>query len=118
MKVEKKKDAEIARRQGMTKKTIIQVIWLIISGVISYYLVTYLLASDEVGLSYGAIYSGLGISRSTIPEVVILGALVLIGVMFFQMFLWLGFMFASPEGRRRTGEPSLHSRYKDPNDYY
>lgn len=117
MKLEKKKDAEIAQRQGMTIKTIIQVIWLLVSGVISYFLVTYLLANEEVGFTYGSIYSALGISRSTVPEIVILGVLILIGVMLLQIFLWLGFMFGSPEGRRRTGEPTLHSRNYDPNDY-
>lgn len=118
MKLEKKKDAEIARRQGMTKQTIIQIVWFTISAIISYFLLTFLLNSDEISFSYGMIYGALGISRNTIPEGAILAILILIMVFFFQIFLWLGFMFASEEGRRQTGRASLHSQNYDPNDYH
>ncbi len=115
MRIEKKQDEEIARRQGMTGKTVIQVVWFLISGIISYFLVTFMLNSEEVNFSYGLIYNTTGLPRS-VPEGAILAILILILIMVFQVFLWLGFALASPEGRRKTGQPSLYSRNKDPFD--
>lgn len=115
MRIEKKIEEEIARRKGMTVKTIIQIVWLGISGVISYFLVNYMLTSEEINFSYRLIYNTLRIPQS-VPEIVVLGLLIFIGVFVFQIFLWLGFAFASPEGRRKTGDPSLYSRNKDPLD--
>lgn len=115
MRIEKKQDEEIARRKGMTIKTIVQIVYLLISAAISYYIINLLLTSDEVGLSYAAIYRATNLPRS-VPEVVILVVLIFLLVLLFQIFLWLGFAIASPEGRRKTGVPSLHSRHKDPFD--
>jgi hypothetical protein len=116
MRLEKKQDAEIAERKGMTTQTIVQIVWFIISGGISYWLITFMLASEEIPLSYAMFYSAFGISRSAVPEGVILAVLVLLLVMFFQIFLWLGFAMVSPEGRRRTGDASMYSRNQDPFD--
>jgi hypothetical protein len=114
MKLEKKRDEEMAARKGMTGKTIIAFIWLAISGVIAYFLVNYLFETDV--LSYGTFY-GLGIPRS-VPQWVITGVLIILIVIIMQTFLMLGFMLASPEGRRRTGDPSLYSHNKEPFDDY
>ncbi len=106
MRLEKKKDEEIAARKGMTGKTIIAFIWLAISAVMAYFFVDYLFASGI--LSHGTFY-GAGIPRS-IPDWVITGVLVLLVVAFMQTFLLFGFILASPEGRRKTGDPTLYSR--------
>lgn len=115
MRLEKKKEEEIARRQGMTGKTLIQVVWLVLSGVVAYFLLTYMLTSEEINFSYNTIYGGLFIPTS-VPRWVVLGGMILIFVLVMQMFLALGFAIASPEGRRKTGKPSLYSRNKDPFD--
>ncbi|MEM7332030.1 MAG: hypothetical protein AAF490_08055 [Chloroflexota bacterium] len=115
MRIEKKQDEEIARRQGMTGKTMIQVIWFVFTGAISYFLVTFLLNSEEVNFSYALIYNTTGLPR-TVPEGAVLALLVLIFIIIFQVFLWLGFALASPEGRRKTGQPTMYSRNKDPFD--
>lgn len=115
MRLERKNEEEIARRKGMTLKTIIQVIWLGISGVVAYFLITYMLESEEINFSYGLLYQQLFIPRS-VPTWALLAIMILIFVLVMQVFLALGFMIASPEGRRKTGTPSMHSRVKDPFD--
>ena len=115
MRLEKKQDEEIARRRGMTGTTVIQVVWFIISGVISYFLITFMLNSEEINFSYAMIYNTTGLPRS-VPEEAVLAILIFIFIFIFQILLWLGFAIASPEGRRKTGEPTLYSRNKDPFD--
>lgn len=112
MRLEKKKDEEIAARKGMTGRTIITVIWLGISGVIAYFLIKYLF--DTNVLRYSTIYN-LGIPDS-VPKWALMGAMIFIVVAIMQTFLLFGFMLASPEGRRRTGDPSLYSHHKEPFD--
>ncbi|MBE2221407.1 MAG: hypothetical protein IAF02_07700 [Anaerolineae bacterium] len=112
MRLEKKRDEEIAARKGMTGRTIIAIIWLGISGVIAYFLVQYLF--DTNVLRYNSLYNA-GIPKS-VPQWVLMGALIFVVVAMMQTFLFLGFMFASPEGRRHTGDPSLYSQHKEPFD--
>ena len=66
-------------------------------------------------LSYNTIYNRFFIPR-TVPEEVILGALILLVVVVMQFALVAGFAFASPVGRTRPGTPSLASRNPDPLD--
>ncbi|HEX6386373.1 MAG TPA: hypothetical protein VF177_17005 [Anaerolineae bacterium] len=113
MRLEKKRDEELAERKGMTGKTIIQIVWLLISFVIAYFLSVYLFEQEVI--TYNMLYTQLAIPRD-VPREALLGGLMLLIVMVMQMFLILGFVIASPEGRRRTGEPSLRSRKKDPFD--
>ena len=115
MRIEKKKDAEIASRQGNTVRTIIQIVWLIISGVVAYFLITYMIASEEIGFSYNTLYNQLFIPRS-VPKWALLAGMIIIFVLIMQVFLSLGFAIASPDGRRKTGQPTLYSRTKDPYD--
>jgi hypothetical protein len=114
MRLEKKKDEELAARKGMTGKTIVALIWFIISGIAAYFLITYLIDQDYLSLS---IFYQMGIPRS-VPDWVFFAFLILIVIIFMQFFLLFGFIIASPEGRRHTGDPSLHSRSKDPFDNF
>ncbi len=113
MRLEKKHEEELARRQGTTGRTIVQLLWLIISFIIAYFLMNYLFKQDY--LSYNMIYQA-GLPR-TIPEWAILLVFMIVIVVAMQFFLFIGYALANPEGRRRTGDPSLHSRTKDPLDY-
>lgn len=113
MRLEKKKDEEIAARKGMTGKTIIAFIWLSISAVVAYFLVKYMF--DTSVLRYSAFYN-MGLPKQ-IPNWVIMATMVLFVVAIMQAFLMFGFIFASPEGRRRTGDASLYSHSKDPYDH-
>lgn len=112
MRLEKKRDEEVAARKGMTGRTIVAFIWFAFSAVLAYFLVNYLL--DQNIIRFNMFYS-LGIPRS-VPTWVFLAVLILAVVVIMQIFLLFGFMMASPEGRRRTGDPTLYSRTKDPLD--
>jgi hypothetical protein len=113
MRLDKKREEELARRKGLAIKTIIQGVWLLISFAVAYYLSTYLI--DQGVISYSQLYNQFFIPR-VIPEPVLLGGLMLLIVIVMQFFLYVGFAFASPEGRRRSGTPTLHSRHPDPFD--
>ncbi|PID85440.1 MAG: hypothetical protein CSA11_07815 [Chloroflexi bacterium] len=114
MRLEKKKDEEIAARKGMTGKTILTFIWLIISTVVAYGFINYLI---DIGiLSYSMFYS-VGLPR-LIPEWVITIVLVLVVVVLIQIFLFFGFVIVSPEGRRKTGTPTAYSRKNNSFDQF
>ena len=106
MRLEKKKDEEIAKRQGMTGRTIIAFIWLSISAVAAFFLVKYMF--DTNVLRYRTFYD-MGLPTQ-IPDWAIMIGMVILVVAIMQIFLMVGFMIASPEGRRRTGDPTLYSR--------
>ena len=110
MRLEKKHEEELAQRKGMTGRTIVATIWLLISIGLGYFLITYLIDQGYLNLN---IFYQWGIPRA-VPDWVFLIVLVLVVVTIMQFFLLFGFVVASPEGRRRTGDPSLYSRNKDP----
>lgn len=113
MRLEKKREEEIARRKGLTGRTIFQVIWFVLSFAIAYFFVNYLF--DNGYLTESLLYSQLFIPRTVPPLAVRI--LVMVGVVIvMQIMYYMGFFIASPEGRRRTGSASLHSRNKDPFD--
>lgn len=117
MRLDKKRDFEISRRQGNARRTIIQAIWLFISFIAAYFISVLLIFKPDGGLlTYDDIYQGLSVSRADVPEWVILGAFMLIIVFAMQFLLYIGFFLSSQEGRRRPGTPSLYSRNKDPMD--
>ncbi|MEJ2747145.1 MAG: hypothetical protein P8183_04400 [Anaerolineae bacterium] len=113
MRLEKKREEELERRKGTAGKTIIQIIWLLISFVVAYFVVKYVF--DAGYLTYNMIYA-VGIPRS-IPSIVIMLVIMFFIVVAMQFFILIGFMIANPEGRRRTGDPTLKSHTKDPYDY-
>ncbi|HFQ93767.1 MAG TPA: hypothetical protein ENK32_07140 [Anaerolineae bacterium] len=113
MRIEKKKDEELAQRKGLTKRTIAQVIWLGLSFVLGYFLAKYLF--DSGVLTPSLFYVQLFIPRS-VPEWGLLAMTTIAIVIVLQVMFGIGFILASPEGRRRTGDPSLQSRHKDPYD--
>ncbi|MCA9977382.1 MAG: hypothetical protein R3E31_10790 [Chloroflexota bacterium] len=117
MRLEKKRDAELAKRKGQANKTIIQLIWLGISFFVAYFIANLVILAPGNGLvTYRQIYSALQIPSSKVPEWVLLGGVMLIIVFIMQFIFFIGFFFTSHEGRRRTGTPSLYSRNEDPLD--
>lgn len=113
MRLEKKNEERLAQRKGLTGKTIIQVIWLLTTGVLAYFFVNYLFSQGIV--TTGMFYNQLLIPRS-VPEIGLKLIMVLGLVIVMQIFFSLGYIIASPEGRRRTGDASMYSRNKDPFD--
>jgi uncharacterized membrane protein len=112
MRLDKKREEELAQRQGMTGRTIVGFIWLLISMVAAYFLVDYLIAEKYLNLN---MFYDMGIPRS-VPEIVFQIVIILLIVAIMQFVLIFGYVVASPDGRRRTGDPSLYSRSKDPFD--
>ena len=111
MRLDQRRDAELARQKGLTTRTIIQFIWLALSAFLAYLALNYLFASEQ--LSYEFFYSTLLIPRA-VSQPVILAVLILIIVIVMQFFLVMGFAIASPKGRERTGNPSPYSDNYDP----
>lgn len=113
MRLEKKREEELSRRKGLTGKTIVQVIWLLITGTLAYFFVNYLF--NEGIITPGIFYNQLFIPRS-VPEIGLKLLVVLGMVIVMQIVFSVGYIIASPEGRRRTGDATLKSRNKDPFD--
>jgi TRAP-type C4-dicarboxylate transport system permease small subunit len=111
MRLEKKRDSELAERKGLAVRTIIQTIWLVLSGIIAYVALDWIFSSEQ--LTYDFFYTSLGIPRS-VPEAVIMGVLIILIVLVMQFFLVMGYAIASPQGRQRTGDPSPYSSTYDP----
>lgn len=113
MRLEKQEHEVLEERKGLTGRTIIQVIWLLISFGIAYLLLDALVAAET--FTYAQIYQTLAIPAS-VPQWAIQGALMLVLVVAMQFVFFLAYAWASPEGRRRPGKASLYSRRKDPFD--
>ncbi|MBK8905027.1 MAG: hypothetical protein IPM53_27855 [Anaerolineaceae bacterium] len=113
MRLEKKRAEELSKRKGLTGKTIVQVIWLLVTGFLAYLFANYLF--DQGLVSASLFYNQLLIPRSVpiwgLKLIMVLGMVIVMQIVFS-----LGYILASPEGRRRTGDATLHSRNKDPFD--
>ena len=114
MRVEQKREEELSKRKGLTGRTIVMVIWLALSFVIAYFLTEYLVSEGILNIEV-LMYNQIGLPRS-IPvwgaQLMIMFGMVIV----FQIVFWLGYVWFSPEGRRRTGDASMKSRNKDPYD--
>lgn len=111
MQLEKQKQQELKEREGLAGRTIAQVIWLLLSAVIGYFIIQALF--DQQILTYGFFYNTLGLP-AVITEPMILAALILVTVIIMQFFFVLGFAFASPQGRRPTGKATARAQDPDP----
>ncbi len=113
MRLEKKKQQELDKRKGLTKRTIAMVIWLGLSFVVAYLLTEFMFSAGY--LTTKIFYVDLRLPTS-IPENGLKWMTMFVIVVGMQIIFSLGFMIASPEGRRRTGDATLRSRNKDPFD--
>jgi hypothetical protein len=113
MKLEKKRDREMAERKGSARATIIQGTWLLLSIIVGFYLFRYL---DQEGiLTMRFLRSELSLPAA-VPEEVIMGVLILAFVIASQFAITLGFFFGSPEGRRKAGRGDLYTTNRDLDD--
>ncbi|UCG24764.1 MAG: hypothetical protein JSW55_01845 [Chloroflexota bacterium] len=113
MRLDAKRDRELARRRGLAKRTILAVIWLAICFALAFLIMSYLFDNDL--LSYNFFYSRLFIP-SEVSETALLIASMVVIVIIINFFVLLGYGLASPAGRRRPGTPSMHSGEPDPDD--
>ncbi|MEM7117695.1 MAG: hypothetical protein AAF614_35005 [Chloroflexota bacterium] len=113
MRLEQAQEERLAKRKGLTGRTIIQMIWLVLTGTAAYFLTTLVFARN--GNLYEVLYSQFSIPRFISPTI-LFWAIVIAIVLLMQLVFVLGFLMASPEGWRRPGEPSLYSRNREPFD--
>jgi hypothetical protein len=112
MRLERKKEAELAKRKGLAVRTILAVIWFGLCFVAAYFIVNWLFESETVTLSF--FYYQLRIPTSVSEGFIRAGLMVFI-VVLIQFFVLLGYAFASPIGRVRPGDATLRSQEPDPN---
>ncbi len=113
MRLEKKRQEQLNKRKGLTGRTLIMVVWLGISFAVAYFLTEYMFSAGY--LTEKIYYVDLKIPRDVPLAGAKFGTMFLM-VIVMQIVFSFGFMLASPEGRRRTGDPTMHSRNKDPFD--
>ena len=113
MRLDAKRDREIARRKGLAWRTILAVVWLAICFGLAFLIMSYLLDNDL--LNYNFYYTRLFIPPEVPETALLIGSMVII-VVIINFFVLLGYGLASPAGRRRPGTPSMHSSEPDPDD--
>ncbi len=113
MRLEKKRDAEIAQRQGSAKRTVFQIIWFIITMALGYFLINYLANTNFLDVQSLGRQLSIPTSWGKTAPILILA---FVFAVFSQFFVMIGFLVAYPEGRRRLGDPTAYSRNVDPTD--
>lgn len=112
MRIDMKRQAEMDKRQGMTKRTVLTVVALLIGFVLAYLLTASL-------FSRGIINEELVYDQLSLPGELSMGVVRLIVAGLTTFFMWLiillGFAIASPSARQRSGRPSATS--PDPDLY-
>ena len=111
MRIDMKHDTELARRKGLTGRTIVATTWLIMGFVIAYFLTDWLFKSELISPNF--FYSQLFIPE-TIDEGIIRVGLMAIIVVVMQFFMLIGFAVASPTARARPGTPTPFAKDPDP----
>jgi hypothetical protein len=113
MRIEKKHEAELEQRKGLTRRTILASVWLIISFAISYLAAGLLIRGETLGLDF--FYEEIGIPE-TISEVVMQIVVAFVIFLLIQFVVLIGFAIASPKAKMRPGTPSTYSSEPDPYD--
>lgn len=113
MRLDAKKERELAKRKGFALRTILAVIWLAISISIAYFLIDWLFENNY--LNKGFFYGQLRIPP-VIPEWAIIVGCMVVVIVIINFFVLIGFALFSPAGRRRPGTSYLYSPDPDPDD--
>jgi uncharacterized membrane protein len=113
MRIEKKHEAELEQRKGLTRRTILASVWLIISFAISYLAAGWLMGGDILGLDF--FYQEIGIPE-TISEVVLQFVVAFVILILIQFVVLIGYAVASPKAKIRPGTPTTYSSDPDPYD--
>ena len=111
MRLDAKHEAEIAKRKGLTIKTILAIIWLGLCFTAAYLITDWLFESGALTLNF--FYTRLFIPRSIPEEIILIGFMIVI-VVILQFFVLIGYAFANPMARRRPGTPTAYSPDPEP----
>ena len=114
MRLDAKRDRELAKRKGLALRTILAVIWLGLCFFVAYVVVSYLFDNDMLTFAFfrGPLYIPFSIS----DELIIIGVTVVI-VVAINFLVLVTYGLLSPTGRRRPGTPSMYSEDPDPDDH-
>ncbi|MEW5989626.1 MAG: hypothetical protein AB1791_23615 [Chloroflexota bacterium] len=110
MRLDRKKQKELARRKGQTWRAILELLWLGAAFVIAYYVSEWLF--DTGAIRY-PLFSG---SSGWLPRWVVQAGVMGVLVLVMHFFIYFGFFLASYEGRKRPANPSLYSRDPEPTE--
>ena len=114
MRLDAKRDRELARRKGLALRTILAIIWLAICIGVAFWLVSYLF--DNELLEMGFFRRRLLIPYDISDTIIVIGlVVVLVVAVNFVVLVIYGLL--SPTGRRRPGTPSMYSADPDPDDH-
>jgi preprotein translocase subunit SecG len=111
MRLEMKREAELEKRKGQTVRTILAVLWLVISFAVSYLAVGWLFGEEY--LEYEYFYQSLMVPGNISESAIKLG-------MSFVIFLTIQFIVLiiiaalSPTAKRKSGKPRADTDDPDP----
>ena len=118
MKLERKREEELAQRQGNTGRTVIMVIWLGIAGFASYYIANIIFTGGTLTYDQARdamVFPIIGLTAprvNAIPDLLIQGSCILLILIFMQTILFVGFALGNPAARRKSGQANAYSKYK------
>lgn len=109
MYMEKKRQAEMAKRKGLTKRTFAQFFLMLLAAVAAAGIVYWLETSGEFSVT--RFYSmGIPTWVPTWGLLVGFGFVIMIAI---QFLIGIGFVIGSPAGRERQGQATAHSKTID-----
>jgi hypothetical protein len=112
MRLEMKRDAELAKRKGQTVRFVLATIWLAFCFGVAYLVSEFLLQGDYLSMDF--FYTYLFIPR-TVDEIYVRIGFMIVIVVIMQFFVLIAYALASPIGRKHPGTPTLESPNPDPN---
>ncbi|HSH02470.1 MAG TPA: hypothetical protein VLL52_08125 [Anaerolineae bacterium] len=113
MRLEKQRQAELARRQGSTKRTILQIIWFAIAFAIAYFAANIIFDAgyiDKRVITRSLTFISNRVYRDYFATGIVVFAIFLV----IQFFIQFGFLLGNPDGRRKTGHASARAQTEDP----
>jgi flagellar basal body-associated protein FliL len=115
MRLEMKRNAEVAQRKGLTVRTIVAVCWFALAAVIGYFLVNWMFENGIVTANF--FYSQLFIP-GTVDEIFIRTGLILFVVFILEFMAIMVFALTSSQARQKTGRARAEAQVHDPFDNY
>jgi uncharacterized BrkB/YihY/UPF0761 family membrane protein len=115
MRIEMKREAEVAQRKGLTGRTIVAIIWFTIIGIFGFVLANWLFANEILSANF--FHSQLFIP-DTVDEIFIRIGVTLFIVFVFEFMAIMVFALTSPKARQKTGRARVEAQVPDPFDNY
>ena len=114
MRLDAKREKELARRKGLALRTILAIIWLALCIALAFWFVSYLFDNELLNMSF--FRNRLLIPFSISDTFIVIGLVVVLVVAINFVVLVIYGLF-SPTGRRRPGTPSMYSADPEPDDH-